>query len=124
MRLLTYFEEWNDGKLNLFLIEITRDIMRYKDTDGLPLMKNIRDTEGQKGTGKWTVIFSLDFSVLVILIGEAVFSRCHSALKDECVRANKILSGPDSIKVKIRSPFIVLVRHSMPPRSFLTHKVS
>jgi 6-phosphogluconate dehydrogenase len=93
------FEKWNGGELNSFLIEITRDIMRYKDTDGQPLMEKIRrDTAGQKGTGRWTAISSLDLSVPVTLIGEAVFSRCLSELKDERVRASKILSGLDSEK--------------------------
>jgi 6-phosphogluconate dehydrogenase len=92
------FEEWNGGKLNLFLIEITHDIMRYKDTDGQSLVEKIRDTEGQKGTGKWSAISSLNLGVLVTLIGEAVFSRCLSELKGERVRASKILFDPDSNK--------------------------
>ncbi|KAI8049251.1 6-phosphogluconate dehydrogenase [Syncephalis plumigaleata] len=92
------FEEWNGGELNSFLIEITRDIMRYKDSDGQPLVEKIRDTAGQKGTGKWTAISSLDLGVPVTLIGEAVFSRCLSALKDERVRASEVLSGPSSNK--------------------------
>lgn len=64
--------------MNSFLIEITCDIMRYKDTDGQPLVENIHDTAGQKGTGKWTVISSLDLGVPVTLIGETVFSHCLS----------------------------------------------
>ncbi|RKP25582.1 6-phosphogluconate dehydrogenase [Syncephalis pseudoplumigaleata] len=88
------FEEWNGGELNSFLIEITRDIMRYKDADGAPLVEKIRDTAGQKGTGKWTAISSLDLGVPVTLIGEAVFSRCLSALKDERTRASHVLTGP------------------------------
>ncbi|CAO3629042.1 unnamed protein product [Cunninghamella blakesleeana] len=92
------FEEWNKGELDSFLIEITRDILRFKDTDGKPLVTKIRDTAGQKGTGKWTAIDSLDRGIPVTLIGEAVYSRCLSSLKDERVRASKILQGPTSSK--------------------------
>ncbi|KAI9480552.1 MAG: 6-phosphogluconate dehydrogenase, decarboxylating [Benjaminiella poitrasii] len=88
------FEEWNKGELDSFLIEITRDILKFKDTDGSPLVEKILDTAGQKGTGKWTGIDSLDRGIPVTLIGEAVYSRCLSALKDERVRASKILNGP------------------------------
>ncbi|ORX90325.1 6-phosphogluconate dehydrogenase, decarboxylating [Basidiobolus meristosporus CBS 931.73] len=90
------FEGWNKGELDSYLIEITRDIVRFKDTDGKPLVTKIRDTAGQKGTGKWTAISALDMGVPITLIGEAVFSRCLSALKDERVRASKILDGPDA----------------------------
>lgn len=89
------FEEWNKGELDSFLIEITRDILKFKDSDGTPLVEKIRDTAGQKGTGKWTGIDSLDRGIPVTLIGEAVYSRCLSALKDERTRASKLLSGPN-----------------------------
>ncbi|RKP38391.1 6-phosphogluconate dehydrogenase [Dimargaris cristalligena] len=92
------FDHWNKGELNSFLIEITRDIMKFKDTDGSPLVEKIRDTAGQKGTGKWTAVSSLDMGVPVTLIGEAVFARCLSALKDERIRASKILAGPTNVK--------------------------
>ncbi|ORX70406.1 6-phosphogluconate dehydrogenase, decarboxylating [Basidiobolus meristosporus CBS 931.73] len=92
------FEEWNKGDLDSYLVEITRDIVRYKDTDGQALVAKIRDTAGQKGTGKWTVVSALDSGVPVTLIAEAVFSRCLSALKDERVRASKILEGPKNLK--------------------------
>ncbi|GHT71442.1 6-phosphogluconate dehydrogenase, decarboxylating [Spirochaetia bacterium] len=92
------FEEWNKGELNSYLIEITRDILKYKDTDGKPLAEKILDTAGQKGTGKWTGIAALDFGVPLTLIGEAVFSRCLSAAKDERVRASKVFSGPKVTK--------------------------
>jgi 6-phosphogluconate dehydrogenase len=73
--------------------------MHYKDTDSQPLVEKIRrDVAGQKGTGRWTVISSLDLSVPVTLIGEAVFSRCLSELKDAHVRASKILPNPASNK--------------------------
>ncbi|CAM0137127.1 unnamed protein product [Umbelopsis sp. WA50703] len=92
------FEEWNKGELDSFLIEITRDILKFKDTDGSPLVEKIRDTAGQKGTGKWTAIDSLDRGIPVTLIGEAVYSRCLSSLKDERTRASKILDGPKDAK--------------------------
>ncbi|XP_018577551.1 6-phosphogluconate dehydrogenase, decarboxylating [Anoplophora glabripennis] len=88
------FAEWNKGELDSFLIEITRDILRFKDSDGQYLLPKIRDTAGQKGTGKWTAIAALNYGVPVTLIGEAVFSRCLSALKNERVIASKKLSGP------------------------------
>ena len=88
------FKEWNEGELDSYLIEITRDILAYKDTDGKPLVDKILDTAGQKGTGKWTAITALDFGIPLTLIGEAVFSRCLSALKDEREEASNILHGP------------------------------
>ncbi|CAB4256203.1 similar to Saccharomyces cerevisiae YHR183W GND1 6- phosphogluconate dehydrogenase (decarboxylating), catalyzes an NADPH regenerating reaction in the pentose phosphate pathway [Maudiozyma barnettii] len=87
-------ETWNTGVLDSFLIEITRDILRFDDVDGTPLVEKIMDKAGQKGTGKWTAINALDLGMPVTLIGEAVFSRCLSALKDDRIRASKILSGP------------------------------
>ncbi|KAL7749082.1 phosphogluconate dehydrogenase (decarboxylating) gnd1 [Sorochytrium milnesiophthora] len=88
------FTEWNKGDLDSFLIEITRDILHFKDTDGKPLVEKIRDTAGQKGTGKWTAISALDLGMPVTLIGEAVFARCLSAIKDERLRAAQLLTGP------------------------------
>ena len=88
------FAEWNKGELDSYLIEITRDILAYKDEDGAPLVEKILDTAGQKGTGKWTAITSLDVGVPLTLIGEAVYARTLSAMKDERVEASKILSGP------------------------------
>ncbi|HKK43550.1 MAG TPA: decarboxylating NADP(+)-dependent phosphogluconate dehydrogenase [Bacteroidales bacterium] len=88
------FSEWNKGELDSYLIEITSDIMAYKDTDGKPLVDKILDTAGQKGTGKWTGIAALDLGIPLTLIGEAVFSRCLSSMKEERVAASKILSGP------------------------------
>lgn len=87
------FAEWNKGDLDSYLIEITRDIMGYKE-DGEALVEKILDTAGQKGTGKWTGITALDLGVPLTLIGEAVFSRCLSAQKAERVEASKVLSGP------------------------------
>lgn len=88
------FAEWNKEELNSYLIEITRDILAYKDTDGEPIVDKILDTAGQKGTGKWTAIAALDEGTPLTLIGEAVFARCLSAMKEERVEASKILSGP------------------------------
>ncbi len=87
----TIFTEWNEGELDSYLIEITRDIMGYKDEDGEPLVEKILDTAGQKGTGKWTGISSLELGVPVTLIGEAVFARALSYMKDERVSAAKTL---------------------------------
>jgi 6-phosphogluconate dehydrogenase len=87
------FKEWNEGELNSYLIEITRDILAFKE-NGYPLVDKILDTAGQKGTGKWTVVASLDNGAPLTLIGEAVYGRTLSALKDERVEASKILSGP------------------------------
>jgi len=88
------FKKWNDGILDSYLIEITRDILAFKDDDGLPLVEKILDTAGQKGTGKWTSVASLDEGIPLTLISEAVYARCLSALKDERVRACQVLPGP------------------------------
>jgi 6-phosphogluconate dehydrogenase len=88
------FKEWNKGELDSYLIEITRDILAFKDTDGKPMVDKILDTAGQKGTGKWTGIIALELGIPLTLIGEAVFARCLSAIKDERVAASKVLTGP------------------------------
>lgn len=88
------FKEWNKGDLDSYLIEITRDILAFKDEDGQPLVDKILDTAGQKGTGKWTAVSALDLGIPLTLIGEAVFARCISAMKDDRVAASKVLSGP------------------------------
>jgi 6-phosphogluconate dehydrogenase len=88
------FAEWNKGELDSFLIEITSEIFTKKDEDGSPMIDKILDTAGQKGTGKWTAISALDLGMPVTLIGEAVFARCLSAIKDERVTASKTLPGP------------------------------
>ncbi len=87
------FAEWMKGDLNSYLLEITRDILAYKDEDGEPIVEKILDTAGQKGTGKWTGIAALDEGVPLTLIGEAVFARCLSAMKEERVNASAILTG-------------------------------
>lgn len=88
------FKKWNTRDLNSYLIEITADILAYKDSDGKPLVDKILDTAGQKGTGKWTSVEALDLGIPLTLISEAVFARCLSAMKDERVAASKVLSGP------------------------------
>ena len=87
------FAEWNEGELDSYLIEITRDILAVKE-NGEPLVEKILDTAGQKGTGKWTAISALDEGVPLTLIAEAVFARCLSAMKEQRVHASKILTGP------------------------------
>jgi len=100
------FNKWNEGELNSYLIEITSDILAFKDDDGQPLVDSILDTAGQKGTGKWTGIAALELGIPLTLIGEAVFARCLSAMKDERVYASKVLKGPDKIFRGDRQAFI------------------
>jgi len=89
------FTEWNKGELDSYLIEITRDIFAKKDADGSPLVNKILDTAGQKGTGKWTVINSLDLGTPITLMAEAVYARCVSSMKDDRIRAARKLKGPN-----------------------------
>ena len=100
------FSRWNDGKLDSYLIEITRDILGYQDEDDNFTIDLILDTAGQKGTGKWTAIAALDEGMPLTLIGEAVFARCLSALKDERVKASKLLRGPEIKFTDEKSEFI------------------
>jgi 6-phosphogluconate dehydrogenase len=93
-RMHAIFAEWNEGELDSYLIEITRDILGFKDADGEPMVEKILDTAGQKGTGKWTAISSLEMGIPLTLIGEAVFARFLSSLKDERVAASRVLHGP------------------------------
>jgi 6-phosphogluconate dehydrogenase len=88
------FKKWNSGELDSYLVEITRNILVYKDDDGKPLVDKILDTAGQKGTGKWTSVTSLDLGIPLTLISEAVYARCLSAIKDERIAASKMLNGP------------------------------
>jgi 6-phosphogluconate dehydrogenase len=90
------FAEWNKGVLDSYLIEITRDILGYKAENGVATLDYILDTAGQKGTGKWTAVAALDEGQPLTLIGEAVFARCLSAIKDERVAASKLLTGPSA----------------------------
>jgi 6-phosphogluconate dehydrogenase len=102
----TVFADWNKGDLDSYLVEITRDILGYKDADGGPLVEKILDTAGQKGTGKWTGIAALEFGVPLTLIGEAVFARCLSAAKNERVRASKLFTKPPKVAAGDRKAFI------------------
>ena len=107
------FAEWNKGELDSYLIEITRDILAYKDTDGSALVDKILDVAGQKGTGKWTVNTSLDTGMPVSLIAEAVFARCVSALKEERVKAARKLKGPRPAISTNRDKFIAEIRSAL-----------
>ena len=100
------FADWNTKELDSYLIEITKDILAYKDTDGEPIVEKILDTAGQKGTGKWTGIAALDEGVPLTLIGEAVFARCLSAMKDERVAASKVIAGPKPVFEGDKTAFI------------------
>ena len=105
--------EWNEGELDSYLIEITRDILAYKDEDGSPLVEKILDTAGQKGTGKWTGISALDLGIPLTLIGESVFARCLSAMKEERVAASTVLRGPDPSFDGDRQAFVADLRKAL-----------
>jgi 6-phosphogluconate dehydrogenase len=107
------FKEWNKGDLDSYLVEITRDILAYKDEDGQPLVDKILDTAGQKGTGKWTAVSALDLGIPLTLIGEAVFARCISAMKDDRVAASKVLSGPQKSFTGDKKAFINDIRDAL-----------
>jgi 6-phosphogluconate dehydrogenase len=109
------FAQWNKGELNSYLIEITASIFTKRDDDGQPMIDKILDTAGQKGTGKWTAISALDLSMPVTLIGESVFARCLSALKEERTRASSILQGPKPkmISSDLKKDFIECVRRAL-----------
>ncbi len=108
------FTEWNKGELDSFLIEISAAIFAKKDDDGQPMLDKILDTAGQKGTGKWTAISALDLGMPVTLIGESVFARCLSSLKEERVAASKVLEGPKKIlTVSEKKEFIEDVRRAL-----------
>ena len=89
------FKQWNEGELSSYLIEITADILAFKEKDGTPLVDRILDTAGQKGTGKWTATVALELGTPLTLIAEAVFSRYLSSIKQDRVEASKLLSGPN-----------------------------
>lgn len=106
--------EWNKGELDSFLIEISRDILKFKDEKGDYLVEKIRDSAGQKGTGKWTAITALDFGIPVTLIGESVFARCLSSLKEERVNASHHLKGPNVTKFEgNKKEFIENIRKAL-----------
>ena len=107
------FAEWNNAELDSYLIEITRDILAYQDTDGAPLVDKILDTAGQKGTGKWTGIAALDEGIPLTLIGEAVFARCLSAMKEERVAASEVLTGPKPSFAGVRKQFVDDIKNAL-----------
>jgi 6-phosphogluconate dehydrogenase len=107
------FAEWNKGELDSYLIQITSEIFTKLDDDGQPLIDKILDTAGQKGTGKWTGISALELGTPVTLIGEAVFARMLSAIKEERVAASKVLHGPKTETKHDRAEFIESVRRAL-----------
>jgi len=107
------FAEWNKGELDSFLIEITANILAFEDEKGEPLVEKIRDAAGQKGTGKWTAISALDQGMPLTLIGESVFARCLSAIKEERVGASKVLTGPNVTFSGDKAAFIEDLRQAL-----------
>jgi len=107
------FAEWNKGELDSYLIEITADILGYRDESGVHVVDLILDSAGQKGTGKWTGINSLELGVPVTLIAEAVYSRCLSSLKDERVTASKLLKGSPAVFKGDRQAFLEDIRKAL-----------
>jgi 6-phosphogluconate dehydrogenase len=107
------FAEWNKGELDSYLVEITRDILGFRDEDGGALVEKILDTAGQKGTGKWTGIEALNLGIPLTLIGESVFARCLSALKEERVEASKVLVGPQPSFHADRKMFLEDIRNAL-----------
>lgn len=107
------FAEWNTGELNSYLIEITRDIFAFNDEEQQPMVDKILDVAGQKGTGKWMAIASLDEGVTLTLICEAVFARCLSAAKDERVIASRNLDGPKTNFSGNKNEFIAAIKDAL-----------
>src|SRR5687768_6602375 len=107
------FADWNQGDLESYLIEITRDILAFNDTDGQPLVDKILDTAGQKGTGKWTVVSSQELGIPITLIAEAVYARMISALKDDRVVASKKLRGPKPSISGDRAKIVEQIRQAL-----------
>ena len=107
------FKRWNETELDSYLIEITRDILAYRDEDGAPIVDKILDTAGQKGTGKWTGIEALDEGVPLTMITEAVFARCLSAMKEERVMASKVFKKEKPAFTGDREAFIEQIRKAL-----------
>jgi 6-phosphogluconate dehydrogenase len=109
------FETWNQGELKSYLIEITAEILRKKDeVTGLPLIDVILDKAGQKGTGKWTSMQAIDNGIPASIITESLFARYISALKEERVHAENILTGPDNIQQKLdKNEWIDYIRQAL-----------
>ena len=106
------FTQWNQTELSSYLTEITADILRYKEGDSA-LVESILDTAGQKGTGKWTGITALHLGVPLTLIGEAVFARCLSAIKEQRVAASKVISGPTPTFTGDKTAFLESLRQAL-----------
>ena len=107
------FDEWNKAELDSYLIQITAEILRYKDTDGEPIVTKILDSAGQKGTGKWTVTSALDLGVPLSLIAESVFARLISSMKSERVKASKLFASPAKIAIPDKKIFIDDIRKAL-----------
>src|SRR5665648_105825 len=107
------FTGWNREELNSYLIEITSDILRYKDADGTPVVTKILDSAGQKGTGKWTVISALDQGVPLSLIGESVFARFISSMKSERVSASRVFGSPRIQEITDKQQFVNDIRKAL-----------
>jgi 6-phosphogluconate dehydrogenase len=107
------FAQWNTTELNSYLIEITRDIVAFKDADGQPLVEKILDKAGQKGTGKWFGVNSLELGIPVTLISEAVYARCISALKEQRMQASQKLPGPGTIFSGDKKTFVEDIRQAL-----------
>lgn len=112
-RMSSVFQEWNRGRLDSYLIGITADILAYRDSDGSPLLEKILDSAGQKGTGKWTVTNALEHGTPLTLIGEAVFARFLSSLKDERVAASAHLQGPGPTAGPAEDEFLVHLEQAL-----------
>lgn len=107
------FSAWNEGELDSYLIEITADILAYREEDGSALLDKILDTAGQKGTGKWTGISALHAGVPLTLIVESVFARSVSSQKEERVAASEIFDFKPSIPVAGKEAFIEALRKAL-----------
>jgi 6-phosphogluconate dehydrogenase len=107
------FRQWNERDLDSYLIEITSDILAFRDADGAPLVEKILDTAGQKGTGKWTSVASLDLGIPLTLISEAVYARCLSAMKNERIEASRVLEQPIKQFMGDRQEFLSDLEHAL-----------
>ena len=119
------FSRWHEGRLESYLIEITADILAYRDNDGSPLIDKILDAAGQKGTGKWTVGAALDYGIPLSLISESVFARCLSARRDERLRPHASWQDRKTCGTRTRKSFSPTWRRPCSwPRSSPTPRVS
>ncbi len=107
------FSDWNEGELNSYLIEITRDILAHAEVDGSETLDHILDAAGQKGSGKWAGISALNEGVPLTLIAESVFARHLSAARDERVRAARLLKGAEPRFSGDREAFLECIRQAL-----------